>query len=108
MSTRKENRKLIRQRHDATLLIDWKREFDPEAQPLSHANAKMCHADRGNLLEDCVELEAENLELRKLLRMGLQIHDEYLSQIATCVSQDYGRLNDFPLQCREKGIALDD
>lgn len=108
MSTRKENRKLIRQRHDSTLLIDWKKEFDPEAQPLSHSNALMCHTDRGNLLDDCNVLEKENLELRKLLVMGLQIHDEYLSQIATCVSQDYGRLNEFPLQCRAKGIALDD
>ena len=108
MSTRKENRKLIRQRHDATLLIDWKREFDPEAQPLSHANALMCHQDRGNLLEDCDQLSAENLGLRKLLRMGLEIHAEYLGQIATCVSQDYGRLNEFPIQCREWGIAIDD
>lgn len=108
MSTRKENRKLIRKRHDATLLIDWKREFDPEAQPLSFSNAKMCHADRGNLLEDCDELQAEILELRKLLRMGLEIHHEYMSQIATCVSQDYARLNEFPIQCRGWGIAIDD
>ena len=105
---RKERRKLIRQRHDSTLLIDWKKEFDPEVQPLSYANARMCHQDRGNLLEDCDLLVAEILELKKLLIMGLQIHDEYLSQIATCVSQDYGRLNDFPIRCRDQGIALDD
>lgn len=109
MSDRKANRKLIRQRHDSTLLIDWPRkEFNPLEQPLSHTNAKMCHADRGNLLDDCDELQAENLELRKLLIMGLQIHDEYMRQIANCVSQDYGRLNDFPIRCREQGIALDD
>ena len=105
---RKESRKLIRQRHDSTLLIDWKKEFDPEAQPLSFSNALMCHADRGNLLEDCDTLQAEILELKKLLLMGLKIHDEYLSQIGTCVSQDYGRLNKFPIQCREKGITLND
>ena len=52
--------------------------------------------------------EAEILELKKLLLMGLEIHDEYLSQIATCVSQNYGRLNEFPLQCKAKGITLDD
>ena len=105
---RKESRKLIRQRHDSTLLIDWKKEFDPEAQPLSFSNALMCHSDRGNLLEDCDAFAAEILELRKLLLMGLKIHDEYLSQIANCVSQDYGRLNEFPIRCREKGITLDD
>jgi hypothetical protein len=63
MSDRKANRKEIRVRHDSTLLIDWQREFDPEAQPLSHANAKMCHQDRGNLLDDCDALEAKVREL---------------------------------------------
>ncbi len=65
-------------------------------------------AERDPMNQELDDLRAENLELRKLLVMGLEIHDEYLSQIATCVSQDYGRLNEFPLRCRDKGIALDD
>jgi hypothetical protein len=64
MSDRKANRKEIRVRHNTTLLIDWKKEFDPEAQPLSHSNALMCHTDRGNLLDDCDTLEAEVKRLR--------------------------------------------
>jgi hypothetical protein len=71
MSDRKANRKLIRQRHDSTLLIDWKREFDPEVQPVSHANAKMCHADRGNLLDDCDALVAEVEKLRVAARNAM-------------------------------------
>jgi len=42
------------------------------------------------------------------LKMGLEIHDEYLSQIANCVSQDYARLNDFAVQCRHLGIQIKD
>ena len=62
----------------------------------------------GNQL-NLVEAQAELIEkLRAALRMGLEIHDEYLSQIATCVSQDYGRLNDFPLKCKELGVTLDE
>ena len=68
MSDRKANRKEIRVRHNSTLLIDWVREFDPEVQPLSHANAKMCHADRGNLLDDCDALAAEVEELKAAAR----------------------------------------
>lgn len=52
------------------------------------------------------ELEAENVELRRLVLVGLEIHDEYLSQIATCVSQDYGRLNQFPMDAKAAGIEL--
>ncbi len=63
---------------------------------------------RQEMREGMRKARDENLELRKLLIIGLEIHDEYLSQIATCVSQDYGRLNEFPIRCREKGIALDD
>ncbi len=63
MSDRKANRKEIRVRHNSTLLIDWVREFPPDSQPLSHANAKMCHADRGNLLDDCDTLEDKVKEL---------------------------------------------
>ena len=68
------NRKDVRVRHDSTLLIDWKREFDPEAQPLSYTNARMCHADRGNLLEDCDTLEAALKEARIKLQ---KYHDHY-------------------------------
>jgi hypothetical protein len=75
MSDRKANRKEIRVRHDTTLLIDWQREFDPEAQPLSHANAKMCHADRGNLLDDCETLEAE---VKKLRAAATDLYDNRL------------------------------
>ena len=40
------------------------------------------------------------------LRMGLLIWDEYMSQIKNCVSQDYARLNKFPILCNELGIRL--
>lgn len=52
------------------------------------------------------ELEAENVELRRLVRVGLEIWDEYMSQIGTCVSQDYGRLNQFPMDAKAAGIEL--
>ena len=53
--------------------------------------------------------DGRELELaRKALRMGLEIWDEYLSQIAHCVSQDYGRLNEFPIRCRALGIELEE
>ncbi len=63
------SRKEIRERHDATLLIDWQKEFDPEAQPLSYTNALMCHQDRGSLLNDCDVLQTmiKELELEVLV-----------------------------------------
>lgn len=45
--------------------------------------------------------------LRKTLRMGLEIHDEYMTQIGKCVSQDYARLNEFPIECAKLGVKLD-
>lgn len=45
-------------------------------------------------------------EVRRALLMGLQIWDEYLSQIGRCVSQDYARLNEFPLLCTKLGVEL--
>lgn len=42
------------------------------------------------------------------LTMGLEIWDEYMSQIGNCCSQDYGRLNNFPNLCRELGIEIKD
>ena len=78
MSDRKANRKEIRVRHDSTLLIDWKREFDPEAQPLSYTNARMCHQDRGNLLDDCDALVAEVLKLKKLRAAATDLYDNRL------------------------------
>jgi len=54
-----------------------------------------------------MDYEAENAELKRLLKMGLEIWDEYLSQIGTCVSQDYGRLNEFPIECKKHGVTLD-
>lgn len=53
------------------------------------------------------ETRLENAELRRLLKVGLEIWDEYLSQIGQCVSQDYGRLNEFPIDCAKLGIKLD-
>jgi hypothetical protein len=97
---RKESRKLIRQRHDSTLLIDWKKEFDPEAQPLSYTNARMCHDDRGNLLDDCAALEAE---IKKLRAAATNLYDNRL-----------GHRDDNPLWSapqdfwRTLGDALDD
>lgn len=44
---------------------------------------------------------------RATLMMGLEIWDEYLSQIGRCVSQDYGRLNVFPMYCEKLGVKLD-
>lgn len=55
------------------------------------------------LTEQTLEVAA----LRDALKMGLEIWDEYLSQIGTCVSQDYGRLNDFPIICKNLGVELD-
>ncbi|MCK5494832.1 MAG: hypothetical protein KAI41_08850 [Hyphomicrobiaceae bacterium] len=52
------------------------------------------------------ELELENAELRRLVLVGLEIWEEYLSQIGHCVSQDYGRLNQFPLDAKAAGIEL--
>jgi len=49
----------IQERHEATLLIDWEKEFNPEWQPQSLSNAQHCHKDRGYLLERIKELEAE-------------------------------------------------
>ena len=110
MSDRKANRKEIRVRHDSTLLIDWRREFDPEVQPLSHANAKMCHADRGNLLNDCDSMEAEIkrldlliLSCRELKAAATDLYDNRL-----------GHRDDNPLWSapqdfwRKLGIALND
>lgn len=54
------------------------------------------------------ELRGELAEARRLLKVGLEIWDEYLSQIGTCVSQDYGRLNQFPIDCAKIGIKLDE
>ncbi len=81
MSDRKATRKLIRQRHDSTLLIDWQREFAPDAQPLSHANAKMCHADRGTLLDDCDVMETEIKELQELLATGRDLMAETHAEV---------------------------
>ena len=52
--------------------------------------------------------DLERHTMREALKMGLEIWDEYMSQIATCVSQDYGRLNDFPIICRNIGIEIKD
>ena len=41
------------------------------------------------------------------LKTALQIHDEYLSQIGHCTSQDYARLNEFPMTCRDLGVTLE-
>ena len=41
------------------------------------------------------------------LKTALQIHDEFLSQIGRCTSQDYARLNEFPITCRELGVTLE-
>ena len=54
------------------------------------------------------EKDAQIAELRRLVRVGLEIWDEYMSQIGTCVSQDYGRLNQFPIDAAAQGIKLDD
>jgi hypothetical protein len=54
------------------------------------------------------EMRAELNDSRRALRMGLEIWDEYMSQIATCVSQDYGRLNEFPMACERLGVSLHD
>ena len=54
------------------------------------------------------ELRAELATARKTLRMGLEIWDEYMSQIGHCVSQDYGRLNEFPMACERLGVSLHD
>lgn len=56
---------------------------------------------------DPEHIEAMYIYMLNLLKTGLEIHDEYLSQIATCVSQDYGRLNQFPIDCARIGIKLD-
>ena len=47
----------IRKRHEATLFIDWEKEFDPEWQPQSLSNAELAHKDRGALLDMVKELE---------------------------------------------------
>jgi hypothetical protein len=54
------------------------------------------------------EMRAELNDSRRALRMGLEIWDEYMSQIAHCVSQDYGRLNEFPMACERLGVSLHD
>ena len=54
------------------------------------------------------EMRAELNASRHALRMGLEIWDEYMSQIGTCVSQDYGRLNKFPMACERLGVSLHD
>lgn len=46
-------------------------------------------------------------EMFRLLLMGLEIHDEYLSQIGKCSSQNYARLNNFPVKCAKLGIRLE-
>lgn len=55
--------------------------------------------------ETCPKCERE-ADVQRALRMGLEICDEYLSQIARCVSQDYARLNEFPLLCAKLGVEL--
>ncbi len=47
-------------------------------------------------------------EIIATLKMGLEIHDEYMSQIANCCSQDYARLSNFPIRCREFGLQVDE
>jgi len=48
----------------------------------------------------------ERREMRRLLLIALEIHNEYLSQIGKCTSQDYARLNLFPIDCAKLGIKL--
>ncbi len=50
----------------------------------------------------------ERQVMRDALKMALEIWDEYMSQIATCVSQDYGRLNEFPMVCSNLGLTIKD
>ena len=56
----------IRERHKVTLLIDWRKEFDPEWQPQSLSNAELCHQDRGTLLGMLDELQAQLTEFTTL------------------------------------------
>lgn len=44
--------------------------------------------------------------LRDALKLGLEIHNEYLSHIGHCASQDYARLNEFPIICANLGVTL--
>jgi len=87
MSDRKANRKEIRVRHDTTLLIDWQREFDPEVQPLSHANAKMCHADRGNLLDDCDAMEIQLKLNGAALEAGVNLIEKLRAEIRNAMNE---------------------
>lgn len=49
----------VRDRHGATLFIDWEKEFDPEWQPNSLSNVELCHLDRERLLDHITALEKE-------------------------------------------------
>lgn len=50
--------------------------------------------------DDCEALKAQ-------LKTGLEIFDEYMAQIGICVSQDYAKLNQFPIDCAALGVTRD-
>lgn len=40
-------------------------------------------------------LENENTELKKLVKMGEAVVEDFMPNIGKCALQDYGRLNEF-------------
>ena len=74
----------IRKRHEATLFIDWEKEFDPEWQPQSLSNAELAHKDRGALLDMVKELEAQLARIAALKRKILISYaDSYEDGVVT-------------------------
>ena len=74
----------IRERHEATLFIDWEKEFDPEWQPGSLGNAQQCHEDRGNLL---FKLDAVNVILKEMETAEPMTRNHWLKKLMEAVGE---------------------
>lgn len=46
--------------------------------------------------------EEECRRLRALLRMGVEVVEDFLPNIGSCALQDYGRLNEFLMQSKKE------
>ncbi len=84
---------------------------------MSGSNASMRRELVRSLIENLITADWESEEITRgltvaldafnqlmhdtdeVVRAGLEIHAEYLSQIKNMVSQDYARLNTFPALC---------
>ena len=47
------------------------------------------------LVEEIQQLESQVKDLKRLVKMGEAVVEDFMPNIGACVLQDYGRLNDF-------------